>query len=83
MAQNATLWETGPARAVTRSRLGVGSAELPLDPGTVRRFLAKCGALDDRGHRWWLGAIDGRANQTREASVTSMIRNAVQHRTES
>ena len=35
---------------------------LPVDPGTVERFLAKCSPPDDQGHEWWLGAIDGGAD---------------------
>ena len=46
------------------TRLGVGEAELPVDPATVGRFLAKCAPVDDQGHRWWLGAIDGAADRT-------------------
>ena len=46
------------------TRLGVGEAELPVDPATVRRFLAKCAPVDDHGHRWWLGAIDGGADRS-------------------
>jgi hypothetical protein len=65
MTQNATLWEiSSPDETVISSRLAVGAAELSLDPDTVHRFLAKCASLDDRGHRWWLGAIDGRANKS-------------------
>jgi len=59
-----TLW--GPLLVVQplSSRLAVGAAELPVDSGTVRRFLAKCAPIDDHGHRWWLGAIDGRADHS-------------------
>ena len=46
------------------TRLGVGEAELPVDPATVGRFLAKCAPVDDQGHRWWLGAIDGAADRS-------------------
>ena len=46
------------------TRLGVGEAELPVDPATVGRFLAKCAPADDQGHRWWLGAIDGAADRS-------------------
>ena len=46
------------------TRLGVGEAELPVDPATVGRFLAKCAPVDDQGHRWWLGAIDGGADHS-------------------
>jgi len=46
------------------TRLGVGEAELPVDPATVGRFLAKCAPVDDQGHRWWLGAIDGGADRS-------------------
>jgi HNH endonuclease len=37
---------------------------LPVDDATVERFLAKCAPLDDQGHRWWLGAIDGGADRS-------------------
>ena len=46
------------------TRLGVGEAELPVDPATAGRFLAKCAPVDDQGHRWWLGAIDGAADRS-------------------
>ena len=46
------------------TRLGVGEVELPVDGDTVERFLAKCAPLDDQGHRWWLGAIDGGADRS-------------------
>lgn len=45
-------------------RLAIGAADLPLDEATVRRFLAKCAPLDDQGHRWWLGAIDGGSDRS-------------------
>ncbi len=40
-----------------------GWATLPVDPDSVRRFLAKCAPCDDQGHVWWLGGIDGRADR--------------------
>ena len=46
------------------TRLGVGEVELSVDPDTVERFLAKCEPVDDQGHRWWLGAIDGGADRS-------------------
>jgi hypothetical protein len=46
------------------SRFGVGAVELPVDTDTVARFLVKCAPLDDQGHRWWLGAIDGGADRS-------------------
>ena len=46
------------------TRLGVGEAELPVDPATAGRFLAKWAPADDQGHRRWLGAIDGAANRS-------------------
>ena len=57
----------GPLPASGRSlgtRLGIGEVTLPLDDGTVERFLAKCAPADDQGHRWWLGAIDGGADRS-------------------
>jgi HNH endonuclease len=42
-------------------RASTGAIELPVDSDTASRFSAKCAPfLDDRGHLWWLGAIDGR-----------------------
>jgi hypothetical protein len=46
------------------TRIGVGEMVLPVDDATVERFLAKCAPLDDQGHRWWLGAIDGGADRS-------------------
>ena len=40
-------------------RGSAGGITLPVDPETVGRFLAKCAPVDDDGHRWWLGAVDG------------------------
>src|SRR3954466_14192379 len=37
---------------------------LPTDIASIGRFLAKCAPPDDRGHRWWLGAIDGGADRS-------------------
>ena len=57
----------GPLASYGRSlstRLGVGEVELPVDADTVERFLAKCAPVDDHGHRWWLGAIDGGADRS-------------------
>src|SRR6476469_6976600 len=58
-----TLWgvnSTEPAILTCRQSRGeVGGTVLPVDDETVTRFLAKCSPIDDRGHRWWLGAIDG------------------------
>jgi len=42
-------------------RTPTGAVELPVDSDTADRFCAKCAPFsDDRGHLWWLGAIDGR-----------------------
>ena len=46
------------------TRLGVGEVTLPVDDATVERFLAKCAPVDDQGHRWWLGAVDGGADHS-------------------
>ena len=46
------------------TRVGVGEVMLPVDSDTVERFLAKCAPVDDQGHRWWLGAIDGGADRS-------------------
>jgi hypothetical protein len=57
----------GALPSCTRSanrRLGVGEVELPVDGATVARFVAKCAPVDDQGHRWWLGAIDGGADRS-------------------
>jgi hypothetical protein len=57
----------GPLPSDGRSlstRLGVGEVSLPVDDATVERFVAKCAPLDDQGHRWWLGAIDGGADRS-------------------
>jgi HNH endonuclease len=58
-----SLWgadSTEPAiLACAPDRAEVGATVLPVDDETVVRFLAKCSPTDDRGHRWWLGAIDG------------------------
>jgi hypothetical protein len=59
VTQEAMLWG-----APKRTRVPVGAAELSVDPATVARFLAKCAPLDDQGHRWWLGAIDGGADRS-------------------
>jgi HNH endonuclease len=61
VAEEATLW--GPSVS-TSTRGRVGSVELPVDEATVDRFLAKCAPVDDQGHRWWLGAIDGGADRS-------------------
>jgi uncharacterized membrane protein len=51
-----------PAR---RGRARTGSVDLVVDEETAQRFRAKCAPFaDDRGHVWWLGAIDGRADAT-------------------
>jgi hypothetical protein len=60
-----TLWGDLPAGTTSSGRARrarTGTTVLPLDAGTSVRFLAKCAPLDDRGHRWWLGAIDGGAD---------------------
>lgn len=63
MTEEATLWgPLAPGRTVVAARVPVGAAELSLDLATVCRFLAKCAPVDDQGHRWWLGAIDGGAD---------------------
>jgi hypothetical protein len=63
---DATLW--GDVSAVTRSkgraRAGTGTVSLPVDDASVLRFLAKCAPVDDQGHRWWLGAIDGGSDRS-------------------
>jgi hypothetical protein len=49
----------GTARPIRRAP--TGAVELPVDSDTAERFRAKCAPFpDDRGHLWWLGAIDGR-----------------------
>ena len=66
VAEEATLWadDTTPwePRTSTSARVPVGAITLSVDPGTVKRFLAKCAPPDDQGHEWWLGAIDGGAD---------------------
>jgi hypothetical protein len=65
VGEEATLW--GPLaseRTRPSARALVGAVELPVDADTVARFLAKCAPLDDQGHRWWLGAIDGGADRS-------------------
>jgi HNH endonuclease len=60
-----TLWESPAVLTTTNARgrrARTGTTALPLDAGTSVRFLAKCAPPDDRGHRWWLGAIDGGAD---------------------
>src|SRR3954454_18586240 len=52
------LW---PCDAIS-GRAGTGETELPVDDETAARFRAKLAPVDDRGHRWWLGAIDGGAD---------------------
>ncbi|PZS38725.1 MAG: hypothetical protein DLM62_12185 [Pseudonocardiales bacterium] len=65
-----TLWDqlSLPSLAGRERRRGrraqAGTTALPVDAGTVARFLAKCAPVDDRGHRWWLGAIDGGADRS-------------------
>ena len=61
VAEEATLW--GPLPLVS-TRRAIGAADLPVDEATIRRFLAKCAPVDDEGHRWWLGAIDGAADRS-------------------
>ncbi len=60
-ADDTTLWG---AVTSTGSRAPVGAVSLPVDPGTVERFLAKRAPADDHGHEWWLGAIDGGADHS-------------------
>jgi hypothetical protein len=60
-----TLWGLPPSDGTRRGiRAPVGAVELSLDAATVARFLAKCAPVDDQGHRWWLGAIDGGADHS-------------------
>jgi hypothetical protein len=61
VAEEQALWDLGLGPSVG-GRGAVGGATLPVDPGTVARFLAKCAPVDDDGHRWWLGAVDGGAD---------------------
>jgi hypothetical protein len=63
MAEEPTLWGALPMPS-PGTRVGVGAVELPVDGATIDRFLAKCAPLDDHGHRWWLGAIDGGADRS-------------------
>ena len=53
-----------PSRRSLSTRLGVGEVDLAVDDATVERFLAKCAPVDDQGHRWWLGAVDGGADRS-------------------
>lgn len=42
-----------------------GAVDLPIDDETRRRFRDKSAPYpDDRGHTWWLGAIDGRSDNS-------------------
>jgi HNH endonuclease len=60
MVEQATLWGLStPSSPMASSRAPVGTVALPIDTETISRFLAKCAPVDDQGHRWWLGAIDG------------------------
>jgi HNH endonuclease len=62
----ATLWDEIPAPTRTQRsrRAPTGAVTLPTDCDTAGRFLAKCSPPDDRGHRWWLGAIDGGSDRS-------------------
>ena len=61
MTEQATLWGPDvPGRTLAAVRVPVGTVELSVDAGTAGRFFAKCAPVDEDGHRWWLGAIDGR-----------------------
>ncbi len=63
MTEQATLWDPlVPARPPTAVRVPTGTVDLSVDAATVSRFFAKCSPVDDQGHRWWLGAIDGRTD---------------------
>jgi hypothetical protein len=65
--EDGTLWGDLPAgtrRGGRARRAPTGTSPLPVDPGTAARFLAKCAPLDDQGHRWWLGAVDGAADHS-------------------
>jgi hypothetical protein len=65
VTQEAMLWGPGPSeRTRPGPRAPVGTVELSLDAATIARFLAKCAPVDDQGHRWWLGAIDGGADRS-------------------
>jgi HNH endonuclease len=46
-------------------RAPTGAIDLPVDSDSEDRFHAKCAPFpDDRGHLWWLGAIDGGADRS-------------------
>jgi hypothetical protein len=65
VTQEATLWDPETSERTRPGRRAlVGTVELPVDPDTIARFLAKCAPLDGQGHRWWLGAIDGGADRS-------------------
>src|SRR2546421_2155922 len=61
-----TLWGRVGIRdggAIGR-RAPTGSTALAIDAATELRFLAKCAPVDDHGHRWWLGAVDGGSDRS-------------------
>jgi len=61
VTEQAALWgPLAPTGALPAARVPVGTVELSVDADTASRFFAKCAPVDDHGHRWWLGAIDGR-----------------------
>ena len=61
VTEQAVLWgPLAPTGTPAAARVPVGTVELSVDADTVSRFVAKCAPVDDQGHRWWLGAIDGR-----------------------
>jgi hypothetical protein len=82
-----TLWDPSAGSLSVSRRHPFGAAALPVDEATIRRFLAKCAPMDDEGHRWWLGAIDGRPDgrggygrfHAGLGGTTSIITNAHRH----
>ena len=58
--------QLGTPNGLTRTRRApTGAIVLPVDSDTAARFRAKCAPFpDDRGHVWWLGAIDGGADRS-------------------
>jgi HNH endonuclease len=64
--EDATLWGDLPdaTRLKGRTRVGTGTISLPVDAASSVRFFAKCAPVDDDGHRWWLGAIDGGSDRS-------------------
>jgi HNH endonuclease len=61
VTDDATLWGDllASTRGNGRRRARTGTVTLSIDDDTAARFLGKCAPVDDHGHRWWLGAIDG------------------------